>query len=68
MHIGIYIHFITHVGIYVVLKVHVAAGEVGRWLPRLPRRDSPEHMTSRVDSSEVEPTRSPVHEPQVDEP
>ena len=30
--------------------------------------DSPEHMTSRVDSSEVEATRSPVHEPRVDEP
>ncbi|KAI5001111.1 hypothetical protein ZWY2020_011070 [Hordeum vulgare] len=30
--------------------------------------DSHEHRTSRVDSSEVEATRSPVHEPRVDEP
>ncbi|KAI4988689.1 hypothetical protein ZWY2020_035929 [Hordeum vulgare] len=35
---------------------------------RPPQANSPEHMNSRVDSSEVEATRSPVHEPQVDEP
>ncbi|KAI5005800.1 hypothetical protein ZWY2020_033043 [Hordeum vulgare] len=33
-----------------------------------PQADSPEHMTSRVDSCEVDATRSPIHEPQVDEP
>ena len=33
-----------------------------------PQTDSPEHRTARVDSSEVEATRSPVHDPQVDEP
>ncbi len=36
--------------------------------PPPPQADSPEHRTSRVDSSEVEATRSPVHEPRVDEP
>ena len=35
---------------------------------RPPQANSPEHMNSRVDSSEVEATRSPVHEPRVDEP
>ncbi|KAI5006792.1 hypothetical protein ZWY2020_034035 [Hordeum vulgare] len=36
--------------------------------PPPPQADSPEHKTSRVDSSEVEATWSPVHEPRVDEP
>ncbi|KAI5007901.1 hypothetical protein ZWY2020_008949 [Hordeum vulgare] len=36
--------------------------------PPPPQADSPEHRTSRVDSCEVEATRSPVHEPRVDEP
>ncbi|KAI4977856.1 hypothetical protein ZWY2020_014410 [Hordeum vulgare] len=36
--------------------------------PPPPQADSPEHKTSRVDSSEVEATRSPVHEPRVEEP
>ncbi|KAI4972127.1 hypothetical protein ZWY2020_003052 [Hordeum vulgare] len=36
--------------------------------PPPPQADSPEHRrTSRVDSSEVEATWSPVHEPRVDE-
>ena len=38
------------------------------WSPPPPQADSPEHGTSRVDSSEVEATRSPFHEPWVDEP
>ena len=29
---------------------------------------SPEHVTARVESSEEEPTRTPVHEPRVDGP
>ena len=33
-----------------------------------PPADSPEHRTARVDPSEVEATRTPVHEPRVDEP
>ncbi|KAI5015461.1 hypothetical protein ZWY2020_056851 [Hordeum vulgare] len=41
--------------------------EATRSLPP-PQVDSPKHRTSRVDSSEVEATRSPVHEPRVNEP
>jgi hypothetical protein len=33
-----------------------------------PPADSPEHRTARVDPSEEEATRTPVHEPRVDEP
>ena len=36
--------------------------------PPPPQADSPEHRTSRMDSYEVEATRSPVHEPRVDVP
>ncbi|KAI5000853.1 hypothetical protein ZWY2020_010812 [Hordeum vulgare] len=36
--------------------------------PPPPQADSPEHRTSRVDSSEVEATRFPFHEPRVNEP
>jgi hypothetical protein len=33
-----------------------------------PPADSPEHRTATVDPSEVEATRTPVHEPRVDDP